>query len=339
MRVTRDRAGFPLSFAQERLWFLDQLAPGNTFYNLAFAQCLSFAVSPQALERALSELVRRHEALRTIFTVVDGEPVQRVLESIPLSFTTDDLELLAPPAREVRIRQLASVLAESPFDLSTAPLFRAKLIRVGAFDSVFLFVIHHIVADAWSLEIIFRELTTLYADELTGRPSSLDEQIVQYVDYSVWQRAQFESEVLKQQLAFWRRSLDDLPTLDLPIDHLRPAFQQFRGSQLELAITSTTLTSLRDLGNETGATVFMVLLAAFYVLLNRYCRQEDLVVGTPIANRNRTELEEVVGFFANTLVLRGDLSGKPSFRLNDVSQRSCSVPQSCKGSCFQFGII
>ncbi len=312
--ISRDRSDFPLSFAQERLWFLDQLSPGNTFYNLAFAQRIPAAVSREALERALSELVRRHEALRTAFTVVDAEPVQRILESVPLNLTFEDFTTLGLQARESRIKQFAKEMAEFPFDLSKAPLFRATLIRIDAFESVFLFVIHHIIADAWSLEIIFRDLSALYTYEVSGRQPSMSEQKIQYVDYTVWQRAEFEKGALEEQLAFWTRALDNLPTLDLPIDHVRPAIQQFRGSYLEIALHNETVMALRDLGKETDTTLFMILLSAFYVLLNRYCQQDDLVVGMPVANRTHTELEEIVGFFINNLVLRMDVSGNPSFR-------------------------
>ncbi|MCP3920349.1 MAG: amino acid adenylation domain-containing protein [bacterium] len=312
-RVERTERGHPVSFSQERLWFLDQLAPGNAAYNLSFAQRLAFAVSVPALEAALADLAHRHEALRTSFTSAGGEPLQRVdpLESVACPVV--DLGSLPPASVDLEVRRLGGELAQTPFDLSRAPLFRATLIRAGD-ASVFLFVIHHIVADAWSLEVLFRDLGKLYAERTAGRSVPLTETNLQYVDFSVWQRGRLQGERLERELAYWRRALQDLPKLDLATDRQRPPVQRYRGDQVAWSLSGSKVAALRRLGGEAGATPFMVLLAAFYVLLSRYSRQRDLVVGTPIANRRRAELEDVVGFFANTLVLRCDLDGAPSFR-------------------------
>jgi amino acid adenylation domain-containing protein len=313
VRLPRGRDGFPLSFAQERLWFLEQLTPGSALYNLASAQNVPFAVDRLSLERALSELARRHEALRTVFPVVDGEPVQRILTPATVRCSFFDLESVSRERRDEEVRRLAAAAAQSPFDLSTGPLFRVTLIRVGPFESAFVLVIHHIVADGWSLQILFRELAALYADAVEGRPCSLPEPPLQYVDYSVWQRKWLSGSELERRLDYWRSQLAGLPLLNLATDRPRPRLQSFRGAQLEVVISAVILERVRALARETEATPFMVLLTAFFALLHAYTGQDDFAVGTPTASRPRPELEGVVGFFANSLVLRADLRGQPTF--------------------------
>lgn len=324
--VPRDGFEFPVSYAQERLWFLDQLAPLNSFYNLSFARRVGH-LDHRALERALTALVERHEALRTTVPVVEHRPVQRIAAPAPTSCPLITLSARRPQEEEAEVYRIAAELTQAPFDLAEGPLLRTALIRSRFHDSIFVLVIHHIVSDAWSLEIIFRELGELYADVRAHRPPSLPSVELQYVDYAVWQRQWLEDEAIQGQLEYWRQQLADLPTLSLPTDRPRPAVQSYRGQQLEFDIDRDVVAGLRRLANDEDATLFMVLLAACFVLLHRYSNQDDIVVGTPIANRNRVELENTVGFFVNNLVLRADLSGSPTFRqlLTQVRETALSA--------------
>ncbi len=305
---------YQLSFAQERLWFLDQLSPGNAFYNISSAQRIPFAVNHSALERALSALVKRHGALRTIFPVVQGEPVQRVLPPGPVTCALIDLGSVPAPVRGAELQRVAGEAAQQSFDLAAGPLFRATLVRLGPFESAFLFAVHHIIADSASMDIVFRELGTLYSDEAAGRRSSLPDDPLQYADFAVWQRDWLKGERLASELAYWEQQLKNPGTLNLPTDRPRSAVQTHRGASVNVRIPSDAKRSLYALARESSATPFMLLLTAFYVLLQRYSQQDDLAVGVPIANRTRRELEGVVGFFANSLVMRVDLSGNPTFR-------------------------
>ena len=313
-RVAWGGGDFPLSFAQERLWFLDQMSPGNPFYNISSAQRIPFAVEPEAVDRALTELVRRHGALRTIYPVVHGAPVQRVLPPGPVRCATADLRSLRGAAQEADLRRLAEEGAQRPFDLAAGPVFRTTLVRLGPFESAFLLAVHHIAADNTSMDILFRELGALYADEAAHRAPSLRDQPAQYADFAVWQRDWLRGERLATQVGYWERQLANLGTLELPTDRPRPPVQTYRGAHLDVHISKDTRRALDALARASSATPFMLLLTAFYVLLHRYTGQDDLAVGVPIANRTRRELEGVVGFFANSLVLRADLSGNPTFR-------------------------
>jgi amino acid adenylation domain-containing protein len=305
---------YPLSFAQERLWFLDQLSPGSPFYNLSSAQRIPFAVNHSVLKRALSELARRHGALRTIFPVVAGDPVQRLLPPEAVECASIDLGSIRGPTRDAELERVAAEVAQRPFDLAVGPLFRTTLVRLGPFESAFLFVVHHIIADSVSLNIVFRELGILYSDQAAGRPSSIPEAPLQYADFAVWQRAWMTNERLAPELTYWQEQLKDLETLNLPTDRLRPPVQTHRGANVSIKISRDARRSLYAIARESSATPFMLLLTAFYVLLHRYSQQDDVAVGVPIANRTRRELEDVVGFFANSLVMRVDLGGNPTFR-------------------------
>ncbi|TML83112.1 MAG: amino acid adenylation domain-containing protein [Actinobacteria bacterium] len=304
----------PLSFAQQRLWFLDQLAPGNPFYNVPAANRFHFGLNVAVLERALSEIVRRHESLRTRFAVADGHPVQLVEEAAQVELPVLDLSRLPVAEREQEAVRLATEEAREPFDLERGPLLRARLVRLGPADWVFLLTIHHIACDGWSLGILFQELAALYEAFALGRPSPLPELPVQYPDFALWQREWLQGEVLERQLAYWRDRLASLPVLRLPTDRPRPAVQQYRGAYHSFTLPAPLVSGLRTLASREEATLFMVLLAAFKALLGRYSGQEDMVVGAPIAGRGRAELEPLIGFFVNSLVLRTDLSGDPSFR-------------------------
>jgi amino acid adenylation domain-containing protein len=312
--VEREGA-LPLSFAQERLWFLDRLQPGSTTYNVPVAWRLGGALDGPALERSLSEIVRRHEGLRTTFSDRDGTPVQVVAPFGGFTLPVEDLSGLSEADREAAVRRRADEEAGEPFDLSEGPLFRAALLRLGADDHALLLSMHHIVSDGWSLDVLFRELSALYAAYREGGESPLAELAVQYADYAVWQREQLEGEVLDRQLSYWRERLASAPELlELPTDRPRPAVQTFRGATVPFELSPELLERLRALGRSEGTTLYMTLLGAFQVLLSRYGGGEDIVVGSPIAGRTRREVEELIGFFVNTLVLRTDLSGDPSFR-------------------------
>ncbi|HLL45088.1 MAG TPA: condensation domain-containing protein, partial [Longimicrobiaceae bacterium] len=310
--VPRERTGaLPLSFAQERLWFMDRMEPGSAVYNLPVARRLGGALDEAALERALGEIVRRHEALRTVFAEVDGTPVQVIAPFGGFVVPVEDLSGLGDAALGRRVGEEAL----QPFDLAAGPLFRALLLRLGAEDHVLLLSQHHIVSDGWSMGVLFRELSALYAAYREGGESPLPELPVQYADYAVWQRDQLEGEVLDRQLAYWRERLAGAPELlELPTDHPRPPVQTYGGATVPVELSLELLERLQALGRSEGATLYMTLLGAFQVLLGGYAGSEDVVVGSPIAGRTRGEVEALIGFFVNTLVLRADLSGDPSFR-------------------------
>ncbi|HEX2081287.1 MAG TPA: condensation domain-containing protein, partial [Longimicrobium sp.] len=314
--VPVERTGaLPLSFAQERLWFIDRLEPESAAYNIPAALRLAGALDEAALERALGEIVRRHESLRTAFAEVDGSPVQVISPFGGFALPVEDLSDLSEADREAAVGRRAGEEARRAFDLSAGPLFRAALLRLGEEDHVLLLSMHHVVSDGWSMGVLFRELSALYAAYREGRESPLPELAVQYADYAVWQREQLGGEVLERQLSYWRERLADAPALlELPTDRPRPAVQTYRGATVPFEISLELLERLQRLGRSEGATLFMTLLGAFQALLGRYAGSEDVVVGSPIAGRTRGEVEELIGFFVNTLVLRTDLSGNPSFR-------------------------
>ena len=314
----------PLSFSQQRLWFMDRMEPGNPFYNLPNAVRMGGALDEAALERALGEIVRRHEALRTTFAEADGSPVQVIAPYGGFALPVEDLSGLGEADREAAVRRRTGEEVRWAFDLSMGPLFRAALLRVDEEDHVLLLSMHHIVSDGWSQGVLFRELSALYSAYLEGRESPLSELPVQYADYAVWQREQLAGGVLDRQLAYWRERLADAPALlELPTDHPRPAVQTYRGATVPVELSLELLERLQALGRSEGATLYMTLLAAFQVLLSKYSGSEDVVVGSPIAGRTRKEVEGLIGFFVNTLVLRTDLSGAPSFR--EVLRRAREV--------------
>jgi amino acid adenylation domain-containing protein len=309
----RDRV--PLSFAQERLWFLDQLEPGNPAYNRPVALRLIGSLDVGALERALSEVLRRHGVLRATFSSEDGRPTQTIAPTEPLSLPVVDLGELSSTGRESQARRLAIEEAQRPFDLSQSPLLRATLLRLDSEEHILLLVIHHIAFDGWSASVLTEEIAALYEAFSTGKPSPLPELPVQYADFAHWQREWLQGEVLEAQLSYWRERLADAPPLlDLPTDHPRPAIQTYRGACESLTLPPYLVEPLRALSQREGVTLFMTLLGAFQVLLHRYTAQDDIVVGSPVAGRTRIETEGLIGFFINTLVLRTDLSGDPTFR-------------------------
>ena len=304
----------PLSFAQQRLWFLDQMEPGSSFYNIPAAVRLRGALNIEALERTLSEVVRRHEVLRTRFLAVDGEPAQVIEPAAPIKLEVLDLSGLAEAERTAETQRLVEEESARPSDLTTGPLLRMSLIRLGAEEHVALVTMHHIISDGWSIGVLVREVAALYGAYVRGEESPLEELPIQYADFAHWQRNWLQGEVLATQLDYWRAELADAPTvIDLPLDKPRPPVQTYRGAHHPFRLSAELSSQLKDLSRQNGSTLFMTLLAAFDLLLCRYAGQEQVLVGSPIANRNRSETEGLIGFFVNTLVLHGDVRGNPSF--------------------------
>ncbi len=305
---------YPLSFSQQRLWFIDQMQPGGSAYVLADALRLRGRLDRGALERSLAEIVRRHEALRTVFALAEEGPVQRVTPPGGLRLGLVDLADLPREAREREARRLMRAEVRTPFDLARGPQLRARLLRLAADEHVALLSMHHIVSDGWSLGILVREISALYGAFAAGRPSPLPELPVQYPDFADWQRRTLAGEALAGHLGYWREALAGAPvTLDLPTDRPRPPLQSTRGATVQTTVPPALSASLAALGRSDGNTLFMLLLAGFGALLSRHSGQQDLLVGAPIANRNRQETEGLIGFFVNTLVLRVTLAGAAAF--------------------------
>lgn len=306
--------GSPLSFAQQRLWFLDQLDPGKSYYNVSFALKLDCLLSLPALQTSLNEIVRRHEVLRTRFTMTAGEPVQVIVPELKIELPAVDLSQLPERERQRRIRELAAEEAQKPFDLAACPLLRVLLLRTGEQEHLLLPTFHHIIFDGWSVGIFTEELKTLYEAYSSGRSSPLPELPIQYADYTLWQRDRLQGELLDQQVSYWKRQLRDAPpVLELPTDFPRSADQAVHSASQVVLLPSSISDSLKQLSRQEGVTLFMTLLAAFKLLLSRYAGQTTVVVGSSIANRTRVEIEGLIGFFVNTMVLRTDLGGQPSF--------------------------
>ncbi len=303
-----------LSFAQQRLWFLDRFDPHSSVYNIRSGLRLRGPLDVAALERSLNEIICRHETLRSTFKDIRGVPRQTIEQSGSLSLPVIDLSDRPEGCRESEAGRLAEEEGRLPFDLTSDLMLRGKVLRLGERDHILLLTLHHIAADGWSMGILFREISALYEAFTTGKPSSLAEVTIQYADFAHWQRQWLQGEMLQTQLSYWKAKLENLPVLDLPTDYSRPAVQGYRGASESVTISGTTVSALRELSRKEGATLFMTLLAAFKILLYRYTGQQDIVIGTPIAGRNRSEIEGLIGFFVNTLVLRTDLSGNCTFR-------------------------
>jgi hypothetical protein len=303
-----------LSYAQQRLWFADQLRPESALYNVAIALRLTGQLNIAALEQSLSEIIRRHEVLRTTFPEAQGTPVQVITAAVNFTLPLTDLSAGEEAERESAARRLAEEEAERPFDLSDGPLLRASLLKLAAQEHVMLFTMHHIISDGWSMGVLIKEVSVLYEAYSRGEASPLAELEVQYADYAVWQREWLRGEVLEEQLGYWREQLKGVAeVLEMPTDKVRPAVQSFVGANEPLRLSAELSDALKALSRREGVTLFMTLLAVWQSLLYCYTGQEQIVVGTPIANRNRAETEDLIGFFANTVVLRSDLSGNPGF--------------------------
>ena len=310
-----ERGTAPLSFAQQRLYFLDRLKPGSAAYNVVRAIRIRGVLDVPALERALGELLRRHESLRARFREDGARILAEIAPALPFSLSVIEIRPVAGGKGETEALELAEEEAGRPFDLALGPLFRAKLLRFDAQDHIVVLTMHHIASDAWSVGLVFRELSALYGAFSAGQPSPLPELPIQYGDFAQWQKGWFAGEVLEQQLSYWREQLTGDPaTLRLPTDHPRPTLPGSRGTVTSVHFSQELTEALQELSRRESVTLFMTLLAAFEALLSRYTGQEDIVVGIPIANRGRPEIEGLIGFFANTLALRSDLSGNPTFR-------------------------
>ncbi len=304
---------FPLSFAQQRLWVLDRLEPGNPTYNMPTAVRLTGSLDIPALNQSLNEIVRRHEALRTTFAMVDGEPIQVIAPSLTIAMSVVDLQDLPLDKRDYRARQMMTAEAKRPFDLAQAPLLRSVLIRLGSQHHIFLVTMHHIVSDGWSMGVIFHELSVLYQAYAAGEKSSLPELPIQYKDFALWQRQWLQGESLTTQISYWKQQLESVPVLALPTDHPRSPVQTYRGARDSLVLSKALSDALMMLSHQENVTLFMTLLAAFQILLQRYTGQSDITVGSPIAGRHQIETEGLIGFFLNSLVLRTELSDNPTF--------------------------
>ena len=304
----------PLSFAQTRLWFLDQLQPNSAFYNIPLALRLSGQLNIAAIEFSINEIIQRHEALRTNFTTQEGQPVQIIASTLNLKLLVVDLLYLPESSREIEAQQLAFEEANRPFNLEREPLVRGTALQLGETEYILVLTMHHIISDGWSLGLFVRELTELYKAFCTGSSPVLPLLPVQYADFAVWQRQWLSGEVLKTQLHYWKEQLKNLPNLlQLPADRPRKAIQTFQGGYYYAAFDRELSAKLSALSKRSGVTLFMTLVAAFQVLLYRLSGEDDIVVGTPVAGRNRQEIEGLIGFFVYTLVLRTNLGGDPCF--------------------------
>jgi amino acid adenylation domain-containing protein len=312
-RIDRSQS-IPLSFAQQRLWFNDQLEPGSALYNVSTAMLLDGHLDMATLERCLQEIVRRHEALRTSFSQGPEGPAQVISESCQIELQALDLSPLAADERMKVAKRMASEEARTGFDLGRGPLLRVKVLKLEEERHVALLTMHHIVSDGWSMGILIREVGALYRAYSAGERSPLEELPIQYADFAVWQREYLTGDVMEEEVGYWKERLKDAAELELPTDYARPAAPSYRGGRERVEIEKKLNDGLRKLSQRAGATLFMTLMAAFKTLLMRYSGEEDVSVGTAVANRTRKEVEGLIGFFVNTLVMRTDLKGNPSFR-------------------------
>ena len=310
----RDGKPFPLSYSQQRLWFLDQLEPGSALYNIPSVLRIRGKLNIEALQKSFNDIIRRHEVLRTTFSTVDENPVQIIADTLELEIPVIRVEESDRQRREETIHEMALEEALQPFNLHTGPLLRVKLLKISNEEHILLVTMHHIVSDNWSTGLFVHEMLQLYPAFAAGKPSPLPDPPVQYADFAHWQRKWLSGKTLENQLSYWRGKLAGLPpVLDLPTDRPRPAYQTYNGDYITFPLDDNLSEKLRGLARSEDVTLFMILLAAFDVLLAKYSGQDDIPVGTPVANRNRSETENMIGFFVNTLVLRADLSGNPSF--------------------------
>lgn len=311
---SRQENSFPLSFAQQRMWFLDRLAPGNPMYNNPAAVSIKGRINVAAIEKSLNVMGQRHEVLRTVFNVRDGQPVQVIQEDARLRLNNVDYSNLGDSEKQDKLRRESIAEAQRPFDLSTGPLLRSTLIKMGQDEHIFLLTMHHIISDAWTLSLFIKEFAELYTSFSEGRETQLSELPIQYVDFACWQREYLKNEVLEEQLSYWARDLQGADkAMNLPIDHKRPKMQTFNGDVVYFQVSADVTKRLQNTSKQQDATLFMTLLAAINLLFYHYSGQEDIAIGTPIANRNRSEVEFLLGVFVNTLVMRNDLTGNPTF--------------------------
>lgn len=314
----------PLSFSQKRMWFFDKLHEHNVAYNLPFALKMQGALDIEALEKAFESMITRHEIFRTVYIEKDGQALQVIVNPEPYKFDVADLTYLKEPALSRAVNDRILSEARKTFDLQTGPVIRAELCRLPDLDTeevkgrsaeqyMLLITMHHIAADGWSLSVITNEIAKAYEAHVNETPADLEPMAIQYADFSQWQKELFDSKVLESQLDYWKSHLQGVPVLDLPTDHPRPPEQSFKGSNYYFSLSKDKVKALKQLSRSQGVTFYMTLLGSFKVLLHHYTQSDDICVGTPIANRSTPELEKLIGFFVNTLALRSDLSGNPSF--------------------------
>ncbi|WP_335214005.1 amino acid adenylation domain-containing protein [Nostoc sp.] len=312
-RISRSQQ-LPLSFAQQRLWFLAQLEPNSPFYNIPAAVRLQGELNLKGLQQSFKEILHRHEALRTNFHTIEGQPVAVISSATSVLLPVFDISELTSNQQQAEVRQLADFEAQQPFDLNSDLLLRVKLLRLNELEHILLLTMHHIASDGWSVGVLVREVATLYQTCCDQQPSTLAELPIQYVDFAAWQRQWLQAEVLQSQISYWKKQLEGAPAiLELPTDHPRPAVITFQGASYSFNLSLELSQALNKFSQQQGSTLFMTLLAAFQTLLWRYTGNEDIVVGSPIANRNRQEIEGLIGFFVNTLVLRTNLAGNLTF--------------------------
>ncbi len=305
----------PLSFSQQRLWFLDQLAPGNAYYNIPSALRLHGHIDIGIIERSLNQIILRHEILRTVFKSEKGQPHQVVLPELKIRIASLDLSGSSEEEQRLETKKIAADEARQPFNLESGPLLRVKVIILKPDDHILLITIHHIIADGWSIGVLLNEFATLYQDFSTRKTSQLAGLPIQYADFSIWQRQRLQGEKLKEELEYWKNTIGiNPPVLELPADHPRPATQSFNGQTIKQHLSDNLAGNLIQLSRKEGTTLFMTLLAAFQTLLHRYTGQEEILVGSPIAGRTRSELENLIGFFVNTLVLKAEFGDTPTFK-------------------------
>ncbi|MBD2201843.1 hypothetical protein H6G33_10830 [Calothrix sp. FACHB-1219] len=305
----------PLSFAQQRLWFLAQLEPDSSSYNISVAVKLQGKLNLAALQQSFQEIINRHEALRTSFQTVDGQPIQIIAPSLDFAISIISLHECSLWEQEKQIRHLTTQAAQQPFDLTKSPLLRVNLVQLHPEEYIILLTIHHIVSDAWSMGILVEEFVALYSAFCQGKPSPFAELPIQYADFAVWQRQWLQGERLQTQLNYWKQKLGNIhPQLKFPRQAVNSMNETTQGAEKSFTLSQELSKAIYVLSRQEGVTLFMTLLAAFEVLLYCFTGTLDIRVGSPIANRNRVEIEKLIGFFVNTLVLRIDLSGNPSFR-------------------------
>jgi acyl carrier protein len=304
----------PLSFAQQRLWFVDQLESGSAFYNIPAAVRLDGPLNTEALEQSLNEIVRRHESLRTTFSDSGGPPVQIIAPSLNLALPVFDLRDLSEDERASKTRELITEEFWRPFDLTRGPLMRASLLRVNEQEHILAVCMHHIVSDGWSIGVFIDEMARLYGAYSEGKASPLPELTIQYGDYALWQRQWLKGEVLETEIGYWKKQLEGAPAaIDLKTDRVRPEVQTYEGRSESIEIGEEAVSRLKEVGGQQSATMYMVMAAAMEALMYRYSGQEDIVIGTPVANRVRQETEPLIGCFINVLVLRARLSNNPTY--------------------------
>ncbi|MBD2777372.1 condensation domain-containing protein [Iningainema tapete] len=327
--VSRD-GNLPLSFGQERLWLFDQLQPGSSIHNMRAAYRLQGLLNIAALEQSFVEIARRHEILRTTFPVIDGQPVQVISKDIALKLPVVELQELPTSQQEIKVQQLITEESDQSFDLASGPLWRVKLLRLAEEEHVLLRTVHHIIFDGWSYGVFMREVAVLYEAFSTGSPSLLPELPIQYADFAQSQRQWLQGEMLESHLDYWKQQLSgSVPTLELPIDNLRPSVPTYRGASQSLVLSETLTKAVKALSHQEGVSLFVTLLTAFKSLLYQYTGQKDMIVCSSVAGRHRVETKKLIGYFNNLVVMRTDLSGNPSFRelMSRVSRVSLGAYQ------------